>query len=310
MNFIDVASVRQKTSSQLNGTWNQSDPFANVTSDNWDTEKTTASLDDFLERIPDAEKVEIPLDLPDQISQIDISSSLVRPPALAMLPPAAYKGGDYSAAELFSSQVSLDAALSANNTHSVNGLEALMLAQDNVGISLILYDVLNLGYVTFPDEWNLKNFKFKRCAFHPFSCTYMFLVEFAQEAGQVKTALLPVSLRFVRSSGNQLHLIASKTAQLQILMSYIDQAFFGLDYHWQHAKDLPAKFMANINEELQEKNEPNLVQSLFHLAATGDCPPTLKEWLVDILAERVSWPSETCVRMLSHPRDTSDGTTL
>jgi hypothetical protein len=71
-------------------------------------------------------------------------------------------------------------------------------------------------------------------------------------------------------------------------VQYVGECLTALSYHWKHAKELPAKFMDNVNEELAEKNEPNLARSLYHLAATGDCPPTLKEWLVDILAERVS----------------------
>ena len=264
-----------------------SNPFEGLTSDNWDEKSSGSTIDDFLERIPDATKVEIPLDLPDQLANIDITNHLVRPPSLPMLPPAAYKGGAHETAELFSSQVSLDAALGANDSHSVNGLEALMLAQDNVGLRLILYDVLQLGSLTLPAEWRLQKYKFRRCVFHPYSCTYMFLIEFEKEAGKVKAALLPVSLRFARTSGNLLHIIASKMAQLQILTEYINECLWQIDQHWTEAKKMPSRFIDIINEDLEKENQPNLVQCLFHLAATGDCPPMLKEWLVDVLAERV-----------------------
>ena len=115
----------------------------------------------------------------------------------------------------------------------------------------------------------------------------MFLIEFEREAGKKKTALLPVSLRFARTSGNLLHIIASKTAQLQILTEYINECLWQIDQHWTEAKKMPSRFIDIINEDLEKENQPNLVQCLFHLAATGDCPSMLKEWLVDVLAERV-----------------------
>jgi anaphase-promoting complex subunit 4 len=298
LNFIDVASVKEKTSTNGTNRHAQNDTSNGLSSDDWDKKKTASSLDDFLERVPDAGKVEIPLDLPDQLSRLDICASFPRPALLMVLPPGAYKGGDHSDAELFSSQVSLDAALSTNTSHSVNGLEALMLAQDDGHIRLVFYDVLSIGYISLPESWKLEKVKYKGCAWNAFSSTYMFLMEYTEEAGKTKTALVPLSLRFLRSSGSQLHLIESKTAQLHTLVNYVGEAIIALGYHWDHAKELPTKFMDNINEELAREGfedglaskykskDPNLVQSLFHLAATGYCPPTLKEWLVDILAER------------------------
>lgn len=288
LNFIDARSVRRKT--DLNGSHGpaSSNPFDGRTTDDWNEAKETASLDDFLERITDADKIDIPLDLPEQLARLDITSSMVKPPALPLLPPTAYKTSDHPAAELFSSRVSLDAAICANSSHSINALETLLLAQDNGQVRLILYDTLSIGEVMLPAEWKLSNVKFRHCASHPFSSTYMFLVDFSSEAGKPKTALVPLSLRFLHSSGSQLYIIESKTAQLEVMVQYVGEVLNGIHYHWKHAKELPAKFMDNINEELVEKNEPSLMQSLFHLAATGDCPPTLKEWLVDILAERVS----------------------
>ena len=61
-----------------------------------------------------------------------------------------------------------------------------------------------------------------------------------------------------------------------------------LGHYWTHSQDLPSKFMRNVNESLEEKEEGTLVENLYHLAVTGHCPATLKEWLVDELAERVS----------------------
>jgi anaphase-promoting complex subunit 4 len=288
LNFIDVEAVKKKTGVKGHNGTTSSNPFDGLTSDDWNNHREEASLHDFLERMPDAEKIDIPLDLPEQLARVDISNSLVKLPALPLLPPAAYKLGDHPAAELFSSQISLDAALYSNSSQNINALEALLLAQDRGLVRLILYDALSIGSVQLPPDWQLSNVNFRKCAFHPFSSAYMFLVDIPSDGGQTKTALVPLSLRFLHSSGSQLHIIESKTAQLEILVQYVGECLLALHHHWKHAKELPSRFMENVNETLAEKNEPDLVQSLFHLAATGDCPATLKEWLVDILAERVS----------------------
>ncbi|KIW04896.1 hypothetical protein, variant [Verruconis gallopava] len=210
---------------------------------------------------------------------------MLKLPPLPLLPPSAYKHDDHPSAELFASQITLDAALYSNSIQN-NSLEALLLAQDSGNVRLILYDALSIGEVSLPTEWRLSTVKMHRVASHPFSSTYMFLVGLPSDNAKPRSALLPLSLRFLHSSGNQLHIIESKTAQLELLVQYVGECLLALCHHWKHAQELPGKFMAGINDDLAEKNEPNLVQSLFHLAATGDCPPTLKEWLVDILAER------------------------
>ena len=48
--------------------------------------------------------------------------------------------------------------------------------------------------------------------------------------------------------------------------------------------------MRNIGETLAEKGEGGLVQSLYHLCVTGNCPPAIKEWLVNELTESVGNP--------------------
>jgi anaphase-promoting complex subunit 4 len=308
LNFIDTDSVKKKIAvNGITGLTTPADAFDGRTSDDWNERHDSASLDDFLERVPDGGRVEIPLDLPEQLARLDISTSMVRLPALPLLPPAAYKEGDHPAAELFSSQISLDAALYSSTSRSINALEALLLAHDSGQVRLVLYDALSIGEVSLPVDWGIPNVKFRQCASHPFSSTYMFLVDIPSKSGHTNTALVPLSLRFLPSSGSQLHLIESKTAHLEILIQYVGECLLALNHHWKHAKELPSKFMGNANEELAEQNEPNLVQSLYHLAATGDCPPTLKEWLVNILAERVSGYPFFSITQAYTVRATSDG---
>jgi anaphase-promoting complex subunit 4 len=293
LNFFDVPSVKAKISnsgpSVINSTF--SPAIEDVTTDHWEDDHESASLDDFLERLPDQQKIDIPLDLPEQISRVDIMSMLPKLPALPLLPPAAYKNGDHPAAELFSTQASMDPMLHRKRySELLNGLDTLLLAQSDGTVRLVLYDSLNIGTIALPITWGIGNPHFLKHASHPFSCSHMFMAELnSQGAATSRTVLIPLSLRFMQSAGSHFHMIEQKTAQLETLVEYVNECLLAISFHWAHAKDLPGRFMAGINDTLTENQEPSLVQSLFHLAVTGDCPPTLKEWLVDILAERVSW---------------------
>ncbi|QDS77693.1 hypothetical protein FKW77_003762 [Venturia effusa] len=290
LNFIDVPSVKAKIGKSRGpapgGISNSA--IEGLTTDHWSDDHDPVSLDDFLDRVPDEDKVEVPLDLPEQISRIDITELLPKLPALPLLPPAAYKHGDHPAAELFSSQSSMDPLLhGAKSSETLNGLDALLLAHSNGTVRLVFYDSLSIGSISMPATWNIKDPRFFKHASHPFSRSHMLLAQVdPEESSSSKTVLMPLSLRFMQSAGSHLHMIEHKTAQLETLVQYVKECLLAISHHWSHAKELPGKFMANINETLAEKHEPSLVQSLFHLAVTGDCPPTLKEWLVDILAER------------------------
>jgi anaphase-promoting complex subunit 4 len=292
LNFIDVPSVKAKIGrSEGSAIHGSSGPSTeDLTTDHYGDDHESVSLDDFLDRLPDQEKVEVPLDLPEQIARVDITSMLPKLPALPLLPPAAYKHGDHPAAELFSSQMSMDPLLHGTRfSELLNGLDTLLLAQSDGTVRLIFYDSLSIGTIAVPTTWAIESPYFLKHASHPFSRSHMFLVELgSQGAIASKTVLIPLSLRFMQSAGSHLHMIEHKTAQLETLVQYVNESLLAISHHWAHAKDLPGRFMANINETLAENQEPSLMQSLFHLAVTGDCPPTLKEWLVDILAERVS----------------------
>jgi anaphase-promoting complex subunit 4 len=292
LNFIDVPAVKAKT--RTNGaSVNRSTTDSlseNLTTDNRDEDDESVSLDGFLERLPDFNKIDIPLDLPEQLARVDVTSLLPKLPALPLLPPAAYKNGDHPAAELFSSQVSMDALLTTHSvSQTLNGLDALLLAQGDGSVRLVLYDSLSIGTIALPSAWTVQSPRFLKHASHPFSRSHMFLAEFPPEGnkGTPRTAIIPLSLRFMQSAGSHLHMIEHKTAQLETLVQYVNECLLAISHHWSHAKELPGRFMENVNETLKENDQPSLVQSLFHLAVTGDCPATLKEWLVDILAERV-----------------------
>lgn len=91
------------------------------------------------------------------------------------------------------------------------------------------------------------------------------------------------------SAGIYLHLISSKTSQLQNLLLYVQQCLQRIQTYYKQSLDLPSKFKMAISDALKEKGLGNLVQHMYHLACTGHCPEVLREWLVEALTEAVSF---------------------
>lgn len=259
--------------------------------DDWDRESQVPSIDDLLDRMAGSQKA-MPDELPDMLARIDAIALFPKLPIIPLLPPAAYRSGKHPAAELFSSHQSLDAALHGSTEDSYNDLDVLLLSGHGGTIRLVLYDSLNIGSVELPTAWQISKVKILQHCSHPYSYSHMFLTEIEIRGDKVhgsRIALISLSLKFMETRGSYLQIISSKTAQLELLLQYMSECLFTLQYHWNHATDLPKRFMNLINETLEEKREDaTLVQLLYHLAATGDCPPILKEWLTDEVAERVS----------------------
>jgi hypothetical protein len=99
-----------------------------------------------------------------------------------------------------------------------------------------------------------------------------------------------MDLRFITKSGRYLSLLASKTTQLQNLLRYIGQVQRQIELEWKNAQELPARFLRSVNEELQEKCQCDFITAIYHLVVTGHCFEPMKEFLADIVGERVCEP--------------------
>ncbi|KAJ9638240.1 hypothetical protein H2199_006927 [Coniosporium tulheliwenetii] len=319
VNFIDVQAVKARTNGSntaTNGLHGQ-----HMTLDNWGDidEKEDVTLDDFLDRQPNLEKLGITPDLPKQLALMDVESVL---PKLPVIPPPPSSGARVpmtvkGPAEVFTSQASIDALLHSHHLRDHNAVDVLMLCYEDGTVSPMMYDYLAIGGVGLPAEWNSLGCRPLQHASHPFACSHQLLMEVSKPAlaSEVTSssvshrrrrqapgaydgasisstshatnclALVPLTLGFVQSAGIYLDLIASKTAQLQNLLRYVDECLRCLSAYWLHSQDLPSRFMSNMNETLIEKDEGDLVTNLYHVAVTGHCSATMKEWLVDELKE-------------------------
>jgi anaphase-promoting complex subunit 4 len=250
------------------------------------SEDQQINLDDLLDREPNMDTIGIPSELADQLAQIDIVDLMPKLPVLSMPTTSSVRAAQASLAELFSSQALLDEALHSGAARELYALNAFLLLNKTGAVRIIVYDSLSIGDIPLPlgDSHRVQNV---RHTSHPLGHCHVLLSEYNIGSNQYQTALLPISFRFLKSAGKNIHFIDFKTAQLALLFQYVGESILAIEHHWKHAQDLPSRFQRNIKETLQGKEEPNLAQSLYQLAATGFCTEIVKEWLTDELAQRV-----------------------
>ncbi|KAF1844126.1 uncharacterized protein K460DRAFT_343122 [Cucurbitaria berberidis CBS 394.84] len=292
LNFIDVDAVKRRTGLEEKTKGNgakstPTDAFGSPTTENWDAFKDETTLDDFLQRQPDFQTLDTAPDLPDQLAMMDMESLLPKLPAIPSPPALPFMRVSAADSGAFSSQAEVDALLHSHHLKDHNSVDMLIRCSDRGTVHPSIYDSLETVNVKLPKSWNVESMPLLHAS-HPYSCTHGLLMRTRSAASPRKSQLsfVPLTLNFIPSAGVYLHLIASKTSQLQNLFLYITQTLQRLRTFFKHAQDLPSKFMMNISETLEEKGQGDLVTNLFHIACTGNCPPVVREWLVDELAEQ------------------------
>ncbi|ORY05896.1 anaphase-promoting complex, cyclosome, subunit 4-domain-containing protein [Clohesyomyces aquaticus] len=294
LHFIDVENAKRRTGVRK-GNANGTDEVGvakidcakeGETTDNWDAFKDETTLEDFLQRKPDLQALDIAPDLPDQLAMMDVETLLPKLPAIP-LPPATpfMRLQQPTDSGAFSAQAQVDAIFHSSHMKDHNAVDVMVRCSDVGTAHPSLYDSLESVNVGLPARWNITKSKTLMHASHPYSCSNGLLMEVKTSSAQTKLAFVPLTLGFIQSAGIYLHLIASKTSQLQNLLLYVQQCLQRIQTYWKHSQDLPSKFMMNVSETLEEKGQGSLGQNLYHLACTGNCPPVIKEWLVNELQE-------------------------
>ncbi|EOA85310.1 hypothetical protein ACJQWK_06430 [Exserohilum turcicum] len=289
LNFIDVQAVKKRTgwTSKKNGAApEQTDVFGNPTTEDWDAFKDDTTLEDFLQRQPDLQTLDIAPDLPDQLAMMDTEALLPKLPAIPLPPALPFMRVSQADSGAFSSQAEVDSLLHSHHLKDHNSVHMFIRLSDRGTVHPSIYDSLETVNVQLPKAWNASHTPLLHTS-HPYSCTHNLLMQTTSTASPAKKSLafIPLTLNFIPTAGIYLHLIAAKTSQLQNLLLYITQTLQRVRAFFKHAQDLPRKFMMNISETLEEKGLGDLVTNLFHIACTGNCNPVMKEWLVDELAE-------------------------
>lgn len=183
---------------------------------------------------------------------------------------------------MFSSRPSIDAIFHSSTKHASDAVDVLLVAFEDGTVHLRIFDCFEIGSIQIASPVKSAPCKILHHASHPLSSTHALLAETSDSLN-----LVTLDLRFITRSGRYLSLLAHKTTQLQNLLRYINQVQRQIELEWKNAQELPARYMRSVNEDLQEKCHCDFVTAAYHLVVTGDCFDPLREFLVDIVGERV-----------------------
>jgi hypothetical protein len=283
LNFIDVDAVKRRTGVQKSN--GKSDAFGQPTTEDWDAFRDDTTIEDFLQRQPDFQSLDIAPDLPDQLAMMDVEALLPKLPAIPLPPALPFMRVSQADSGAFSSQTDVDSLLHSSHLRDHNSVDMFIRCSDRGTVHPSMYDSKETVNIHLPTSWDMKSEPLLHAS-HPYSCSHGLLMRTTPSSSpRFQIAFVPITLNFIPSAGIYLHLIASKTSQLQNLLLYMTQCLQRIRTFFKHANDLPGKFMRNISETLEEKGLGDLVTNLFHIACTGNCPAVIKEWLVDELTE-------------------------
>lgn len=165
--------------------------------------------------------------------------------------------------------------------------DVLLVGHNDGTLHLSIYDFFKVGsFDTRHISPSLHSSRPFLHSSHPLCSTHALLVSSSSQ-GQQDLYFVPFDLRLIPETGRHLSVLASKSTQLQNVLRYVGEVQLQIYSNFNTSQDLPHKFIRNIEEALQEKNQCGLVNAAYHLAVTGNCYPCMKEWLVDELGERV-----------------------
>ena len=175
----------------------------------------------------------------------------------------------------------MDSVFHSAKRDSDQTADALVVAFEDGTLHLSTYDFFEIG------SFNLgKRYGVQQHFSHPYSSTHGVLVS-DRVPGGARLSLILLDLQLIPDTGRYLSLMASKSTQLQNILRYMTDTQTQMSSEFNSSQDLPGKFMRNIEETLRERNEGSFISVMYHLVATGDCYPSVKEWLVDELGDRV-----------------------
>ncbi|EJT81403.1 hypothetical protein GGTG_01383 [Gaeumannomyces tritici R3-111a-1] len=227
------------------------------------------------------------LDLPREVTFLDVETSL---PKLSPLPVSGGTGEDTF---VFSSRTSLEFVFKAFKAEEADQVDIMIAGMVDGSMRLTIYDTFDVGLFRYAlpssthDANGPRPLRLVCHGSHPAVSSHFLLLRAGDDTPEM-LYLVPMDLRFVCSSHINLSLLASKVTILQKILRYIHQTQVHMAAEWASARDLPARFLRNVSEDLAQSKEgpKSVIQALYHTVLTGHAHPITKDWLVDSVAER------------------------
>lgn len=187
--------------------------------------------------------------------------------------------------DVFSSRSSLDALFQPFDPRDNNAVDVMAVGTKEGTVHLSIYDSFVIGSFVLPGN-DISELILH--ASHKQYSTHSLLLRTPVQGKQLY--FVSMDLRFISASSEYLSLLASRSTALQNLLRYINQVQEQMVAEWKSTQELPGRFLSSINETLAEKDNRDIMQALYHSVATGHTLPSVREWLVDELSERVCSP--------------------
>ncbi|KAK4650360.1 hypothetical protein QC762_706750 [Podospora pseudocomata] len=224
-------------------------------------------------------------DLPHELTFLEVEGAL---PKLGPLPVAGGGGGAGGGDDmfLFSSTTSLEWVFRGCKAEEADDVHVMVVGMEDGGVHLSICDSFVVGM--FRHE-PVEGEGVMLCghASHEETSTHVLLMR--PREGEVRRLhLVPMDLTFVHYSPVNLSLLASKMTMLQNLLRYVKQTQTHMTNEWKSTRELPQRFLNGVENDLKrmEGGGLSIVQALCHTVATGHVFKPVKEWLVDVVAER------------------------
>ncbi|PKS10324.1 hypothetical protein jhhlp_002075 [Lomentospora prolificans] len=219
-------------------------------------------------------------DLPRELTFLEVDTAL---PKISPLPSGSAGSGEDSM--VFTLRTGIDFLFQPFKPEDSEEVSVMIVGTDKNDIHLSIYDSFTVGTFKYrsTEEPNM-DFRLLHHASHHDLSTHALVFKSTHNS----LAIVPMDLSFIVSSPINLSLLASKLTTLQKLLRYLRQTLLHMQVEFKNARELPSRFLANVQEDLQsaENGPRDIVPALYHTLVTGHTYEIVKEWLVDSLAER------------------------
>ncbi|KAK5740975.1 hypothetical protein LTR17_004329 [Elasticomyces elasticus] len=118
-------------------------------------------------------------------------------------------------------------------------------------------------------------------ASHRHSHYHTILSRTADDQLQLNTVILPLDT----ISRSLFQAVSLHTKRITDIFDYTTQITRCVTHDYTTGLQFPGRLITNMQNELDEKQEGDLVTNLYHLALTGNYSETMREWLVDIVKD-------------------------
>lgn len=212
---------------------------------------------------------------------------------------------------VFTLRTGIDFLFQTPKPEEYDQVNVMIVGSTDGSLHLSIYDSFVIGSFPSPALGADATSRLIAMASHPKVSTQALLM-----AGQPDRPddlyLLPVDLPFISSNPINLSLLASKLTTLQKLLRYLGQTQLHMQFEWKNTRELPSRFLRSVEGGLEEMSSGprDVVAALYHTVVTGHAHEPVREWLVDSLAERVSFLVSSSKLVLKMNRVTSAGKRL